>query len=33
MPMTAKLNDPEIIAAEDIDPGHDWSRALRAPGT
>jgi len=31
--MTAKLDDPKIIAAGDIDPGHDWSRALRAPGT
>lgn len=31
--MTARLDDPKIIAPEDIDPGHDWSRALRAPGT
>ena len=31
--MTSKLNDPEIIAPEDIDPGHDWSRALRSPGS
>jgi hypothetical protein len=22
--MTARLDDPEIIAPEDIDPGHEW---------
>jgi Xaa-Pro aminopeptidase len=32
-PMTSKLNDPLIVAPEDIDPGHDWSRALRSPGS
>lgn len=31
--MTARIDDPKIITPEDIDPGHDWSRALRAPGT
>jgi Xaa-Pro aminopeptidase len=31
--MTSKLNDPLIVAPEDIDPGHDWSRALRSPGS
>jgi Xaa-Pro dipeptidase len=30
--MTARLDDPKIVTPEDIDPGHDWSRALRAPG-
>jgi Xaa-Pro aminopeptidase len=30
--MTSKLDDPIIVKPEDIDPGHDWSRALRAPG-
>ena len=29
----SKLHDPRIITLDDIDPGHDWSRALRAPGT
>lgn len=29
--MTARIDDPKIITPEDIDPGHDWSRALRAP--
>ena len=28
----SKLHDPRIITPDDIDPGHDWSRALRAPG-
>jgi Xaa-Pro aminopeptidase len=31
--MTSKLNAPLIVAPEDIDPGHDWSRALRSPGS
>jgi Xaa-Pro dipeptidase len=31
--MESRLDEPLIIAPEDIDPGHDWSRALRAPGT
>ena len=31
--MTSKLNDPLIVAPEDIDPGHDWSRELRSPGS
>lgn len=31
--MESRLDEPRIIAPEDIDPGHDWSRALRAPGT
>jgi Xaa-Pro aminopeptidase len=31
--MTSKLHDPLIVKPEDIDPGHDWSRALRAPGS
>jgi Xaa-Pro dipeptidase len=31
--MTARLDDPKIVSPEDIDPGHDWSRALRSPGS
>jgi Xaa-Pro aminopeptidase len=31
--MTSKLHDPLIVKPEDIDPGHDWTRALRAPGS
>lgn len=31
--MKSQLDEPRIIAPEDIDPGHDWSRALRSPGT
>lgn len=31
--MESRLDEPRIIAPEDIDPGHDWSRALRSPGT
>jgi Xaa-Pro dipeptidase len=31
--MTARLDDPIIVSPEDIDPGHDWSRALRSPGS
>ena len=31
--MTSKLHDPTIVKPEDIDPGHDWTRALRAPGS
>ena len=30
--MESHLHDPKIITPEDIDPNHDWSRALRAPG-
>jgi Xaa-Pro aminopeptidase len=30
--MVAKLSDPQIITEADIDPGHDWTRALQAPG-
>ncbi|MEE8496799.1 MAG: M24 family metallopeptidase [Xanthomonadales bacterium] len=29
----SKLHDPRIITLDDIDPRHDWTRALRAPGT
>ena len=29
----SKLHDPRIITLDDIDPHHDWSRALRSPGT
>lgn len=29
----SKLHDPRIITLDDIDPRHDWSRALRSPGT
>lgn len=28
----SKLHDPRIITLDDIDPHHDWSRALRSPG-
>ena len=28
----SKLHDPRIITPDDIDPRHDWSRALRSPG-
>jgi len=28
----SKLHDPRIITLDDIDPRHDWSRALRSPG-
>ncbi len=31
--MESHLHDPKIIRLEDIDPHHEWSRALRAPGT
>jgi len=31
--MTSRLDDPKIVVPEDIDPGHDWSRALRSPGS
>jgi len=31
--MDSRLDEPRIITPEDIDPGHNWSRALRAPGT
>ena len=30
--MESHLHDPLIIKDEDIDPMHEWSRALRAPG-
>jgi len=30
--MVAKLSEPKVINEADIDPGHDWSRALSAPG-
>jgi len=30
--MESHLHDPKIITPDDIDPNHDWSRALRAPG-
>ena len=30
--MESHLHDPEIIKDEDIDPHHEWSRALRSPG-
>ena len=28
----AKLSEPSVIRAGDIDPGYDWSRAIPAPG-
>ncbi|HEX7081835.1 MAG TPA: M24 family metallopeptidase [Gammaproteobacteria bacterium] len=31
--MVAKLSEPKIISDADIDPRHDWSRAIYAPGT
>lgn len=31
--MVAKLSEPQIITEADIDPRHDWSRAIYAPGT
>ncbi len=31
--MTAKLDDLKIVAPEGFDPGHDWSKALRSPGS
>ena len=30
--MVAKLSEPTIIADADVDPGHNWKRALAAPG-
>lgn len=30
--MVAKLSEPDIIKDEDIDPGHDWNKALQSPG-
>ena len=30
--MVAKLSEPQIINDEDINPRHDWSRAIYAPG-
>ena len=30
--MVAKLSDPQIINDADVDPGHDWKKALQAPG-
>jgi Xaa-Pro aminopeptidase len=28
----SRLEEPTIVTPDDIDPNHDWSRALRAPG-
>src|SRR5208282_3788339 len=30
--MTKKRNEPKVVKAEDLDPRHDWSRPLQAPG-
>jgi Xaa-Pro aminopeptidase len=30
--MVAKLSEPKIISDADLDPRHDWSRAIYAPG-
>jgi len=30
--MVAKLSDPTIITEADIDPGHNWKKALASPG-
>ena len=30
--MVAKLSEPAIITEADIDPGHNWKKALAAPG-
>ena len=30
--MVAKLSEPTIITEADIDPGHNWKKALAAPG-
>lgn len=30
--MVAKLSEPTIITEADLDPGHNWKRALSAPG-
>lgn len=30
--MVARVSDRKVISAEDIDPRHDWTRPLRAPG-
>jgi Xaa-Pro aminopeptidase len=30
--MVAKLSEPTIITEADLDPGHNWKRALQAPG-
>ena len=30
--MVAKLSEPKIITEEDVNPRHDWTRALQAPG-
>jgi Xaa-Pro dipeptidase len=30
--MVAKLSEPTIITESDIDPGHNWKKALQAPG-
>jgi Xaa-Pro dipeptidase len=30
--MIAKVSEPEIITEADVDPRHDWSRAIYAPG-
>jgi len=29
----SRLEEPQVISPADIDPRHDWSRALRAPGS
>lgn len=29
----SRLEEPSIISPDDVDPRHDWSRALRAPGS
>jgi hypothetical protein len=30
--MVARLSEPTIITEADIDPGHNWRKALQAPG-
>jgi Xaa-Pro dipeptidase len=30
--MVAKLSEPKIITEEDVNPRHDWTKALQAPG-
>ena len=30
--MIAKLPDPHIVGDADVDPRHDWSRPINAPG-
>ena len=31
--MTASVDDPNIVVPAEIDPRHDWSRALRSAGS